>query len=187
LFEALRLAQPMGKPPVCLLPQPDGAADPRTNFNDEIGMRGVAFKRFRHGRGRERKVQWPGPTAEEAEESSSEEETSEEDSDASLDSNGERKKRRKKKEKPVKVPGGGNVVIQYEGGFQYGARHGEDTTTATFFYTLIGDFFQGTPIKAHELLYANGDKYVGNVAATYSNGAPASDLTTAYGDGTDDE
>jgi hypothetical protein len=56
----------------------------------------------------------------------------------------------------------------------------------TFFYTLLGDYYQGTPTTAHELLYANGDKYSGSVAATYVNGRPASDLTTAFGSGGDE-
>jgi len=66
------------------------------------------------------------------------------------------------------------------------ARHGESTSTVTFFYTLLGDYYQGTPTTAHELLYANGDKYTGSVAATYANGRPAADLTTAFGNGADD-
>lgn len=66
------------------------------------------------------------------------------------------------------------------------ARHGESTSTVTFFYTLLGDYYQGTPTTAHELLYANGDKYCGSVAATYANGRPAADLTTAFGGGGDE-
>lgn len=68
---------------------------------------------------------------------------------------------------------------------RYGARHGEDTETVTFYYTLLGDYFQGTPTVAHELLFANGDRYHGDLAATYANGRSAHDVSTAFTEGED--
>jgi hypothetical protein len=37
------------------------------------------------------------------------------------------------------------------------------------------------------LLFANGDRYRGSVAAVYGNGRPATDLSTVLGNGEDDE
>lgn len=147
IWNAIRVSQPEDYPPYCLLPI-DGEADPRTNFDDEIEMRGSAFKRFRHGEGRERKISLVGGGG------------------------GEK-------------PGRANVNVQYKGGFQYGARHGVETETITYYYTLLGDYYQGTPTVAHELLFANGDRYQGDVAATYANGHPAKDVSTAFTEGSD--
>jgi len=119
IWNSIRVAQPESYPAYCLLPI-DGFADPRTNLDDEIEMRGSVFKRFRHGKGRERKI--------------------------SVDGVGNK-------------AGRANVTVQYKGGFQYGARHGTETETVTYYYTLLGDYYQGTPTVAHELLFANGDRY----------------------------
>jgi hypothetical protein len=154
-------------------------------------MRGVAFKRFRHGRGRERRNQWFEPVP--ADGGADAEADTEADPGAD-GSKGAAGNMHATAGRPQKRFGYGNVYSQYEGGFQcvpflslrpayrdrnlkrvvsrrrrldrgpyvrvrYGARHGEDSSTVTFFYTLLGDHYQGTPVTARELLYANGDKY----------------------------
>jgi hypothetical protein len=62
-------------------------------------------------------------------------------------------------EREKKKPGRSNVVHEYQGDFQYGARHGEDTSTITFFYTLLGDYYQVGVKVTHQYspLY-NNDK-----------------------------
>ena len=138
--------------------------------------------RFRHGFGRERKVRWgetgiPGFATFDDDE---------EEEEAGVEEGKEVKGGKGEANNPFEgVFGKGNVFTQYEGGFQYGARHGADTSTITFFYTLLGDYYQGTPVNAKELLYANGDRYRGSVAATYYTGQPAADLYTTFGDGSD--
>ena len=172
-------------------------------------MRGTLFKRFRHGRGRERKVRYPAAEAAEERRLQREmdraaakargEDVGDDDDDDDDEGDGDGDGGEGDGSggeddvggdglagRPTSGPGSGNVFVQYDGEFQYGARHGSDTSTVTFYYTLLGDYYQGTPVAATELLYANGDRYQGSVATTYCNGRPAADLFTSFGDGSDD-
>ena len=154
-WDSIRLSQPSdGSEPRCLQPTEDGEKDPRSNFEDEISMGGVVFKRFRHGRGRERKarrVARPRDDDVDTQKTYGHDQVLDE---ADLD----------EEERAARQGGDRNVYFQYDGNFAYGQRHGEDSTTVTFFYTLLGDHFNGTPVKAHELRYANGDIYSGQLA-----------------------
>jgi len=74
----------------------------------QIDMRGALFKRFRHGQGRERKVKYP---------TDSETETESDEEAAAAQVLRRKEKLAAKEAAPQRA---GNVVVQYEGGFQFG-------------------------------------------------------------------
>ena len=109
--------------------------DPRKHLDDEIAMRGVVLKRSRHGCGRERKTRrvrmprerrddddYGGEYDGEGDDQQGEVGLDQVEDEADLDAEERAAGRR---------GGDRNVYFQYDGGFAYGQRHGEDATTVT--------------------------------------------------------